>query len=146
MFKYLLPVLFVFSSGVYAESLQHMSSVDHNDQKMEQAMNDMQQVNISDDTYITTDSNQNFNVTDRIDTLSASFNNTYITKDEAKENGLEIVKEFTVNSTANFDGLIKQVEEKISEDEPAYFSVSLAQHSIGDIELTDYVAHVVEYK
>ncbi|MFA0085271.1 hypothetical protein ACE1OE_01435 [Vibrio sp. E150_011] len=146
MFKYLLPVLFVFSSGVYAESLQHMSSVDHNDQKMEQAMNDMQEVNLSDDTYITTDSNENFNVTDRIETLSASFNNTYITKDEAKANGLEVVKEFTVNSTANFDGLIKQVEEKINADEPAFFSVSLSQHGIGDIELTDYVARVVEYK
>ncbi|ASI91598.1 hypothetical protein [Vibrio mediterranei] len=146
MFKYLLPVLVVFSSGVYAESLQHMSDVNHNKQEMATAMKGIQEVKLSDDVYIVSNTQNGFTITDSVDELSAKYRDTYITAEQAKASNLEKVKTFTVYSEANFENLIKKVESQVSKDAPDFFSVDLYQNSIGDIEITDYVARVVEYK
>ncbi|MGR5364114.1 hypothetical protein ACPV54_24870 [Vibrio mediterranei] len=146
MFKYLLPALFVFSSGVYAESLQHMTEVNHNKQEMATAMQGLQEVNLSDDVYIVSNSQNGFTITDSVEELTAKYRDTYITAEQAKAGNLEKVKTFTVYSEANFENLIRKVESQISKDNPAFFSVDLYQNSIGDIEITDYVARVVEYK
>ncbi|MCY9854326.1 hypothetical protein [Vibrio mediterranei] len=146
MFKYLLPALFVFSSGVYAESLQHMTEVNHNKQEMATAMEGIQEVNLSDDVYIVSNTKNGFTITDSIDELAAKYSDTYVTAEQAKVNNLEKVKTFTVYSEANFENLIKKVESQVAEDNPSFFSVDLYQNSIGDIEITDYVARVVEYK
>lgn len=146
MFKYLLPALFVFSSGVYAESLQHMTEVNHNKQEMATAMEGIQEVNLSDDVYIVSNTKNGFTITDSIDELAAKYSDTYVTAEQAKVNNLEKVKTFTVYSEANFENLIKKVESQVAKDNPSFFSVDLYQNSIGDIEITDYVARVVEYK
>ncbi len=146
MYKYLLPILFVFSSGVYAESLQHLSQENHNKQEMATALEGIQEVKLSDDVYILTRSVHGFTITDHVEELAAKYSETYVTAEQAKANHLEKVNTFTVHSDANFEKLLAKIESQVAKDNPTFFSVDLFQNSIGDIEITDYVAHVVEYR
>ncbi|MCL9773923.1 hypothetical protein [Vibrio methylphosphonaticus] len=111
-----------------------------------QDMSHLEQVDSNVDMYIVTQETPNFQYVSYIGTLEQDFKERYITSKQAKEMELEKVKKFHVYSAINANQLTKNITQHIQRDAPKYFSVDFYQNVVGNSDMVEYVARVIEYK
>ncbi|GAL36522.1 hypothetical protein JCM19240_2591 [Vibrio maritimus] len=111
-----------------------------------QEMSHLEQVDNTVDMYVVTDETPNFEYITYTGTLHQDFKERFISSKKAKEMGLQQVKKFHVYSAMNANQLSKNIVKHIERDEPKYFSVDFYQNVIGNSDMVEYVAKVIEYK
>jgi uncharacterized protein YdeI (BOF family) len=109
-------------------------------------MGQLQQIDSTVDMYVVTEETPNFEYVTYTGTLLEDFKEVYITREEAKEMGLEQTKKFHVYSAMNPNQLSKNIAKHIERDAPKYFSVDFYQNMVGNSDMVEYVAKVIEYK
>ena len=74
------------------------------------------------------------------------YKDVLVTKKQAKMMGLEKKRHYFMTSTHSFEQLEEQLFKRVIKDNPDYFSVQYYQHIVGDADITEYSARIVEYK
>ncbi|MBY5947801.1 hypothetical protein [Photobacterium rosenbergii] len=95
---------------------------------------------------VTPDEHGGFEEADVKMMVSEEYKDVYVTKKQAKYMGLEKTHHYFLTSTHSFETLEEEVMKRVSKDNPDYFSVQYYQHIVGDADITEFSARVVEYK
>jgi hypothetical protein len=143
MKKLLIPAMIAAVSATAFAQPHHNHKTNLN--IINEEMSHLEQVDSTVDMYVVTDETPNFEYITYTGTLQQDFKERFITRKEAKEMGLEQTKKFHVYSAMNANQLSKNIVKHIERDEPKYFSVDFYQNVIGNSDMVEYVAKVIEY-
>ncbi len=109
-------------------------------------MGGLEQVSGDEKLYIATGDGDFVHNPELVDELSVAAKDIYISSADAKQKGLSATKTFYVYSYLNIKQLDDKITKHIEADNPTYFSVDLYHNYVGDEEIKQFVAKVIEYQ
>ncbi|SBO09162.1 hypothetical protein VME0621_01255 [Vibrio mediterranei] len=109
-------------------------------------MGGLEQVSGDEKLYIATGDGDFVHDAALVDALSLTDSDVYLTSEEAKRKGLTATKTFYVYAFLNIKQLDEKLVKHIKTDNPEYFSVDLYKNYVGDEDVEQFVAKVIEYQ
>ncbi|MGV2988395.1 hypothetical protein ACE1OE_12175 [Vibrio sp. E150_011] len=144
MNKLLLSAM-IASASASAFAQPHLSA-EQNLDIINKEMSHLEQQTADVGLFVVTEQSANFETIQYVGTLEENFTERYISSDQAKEMNLEKIKKFHVYSAINPNQISKNIIKHIERDQPKYFSVDFYQNTVGNSDMVEFVAKVIEYK
>lgn len=133
--------MIALSTGALAQDVDRLSNA-----QLAEEMKQLVTVTEEAELFITIDEEASFEMVEYRGFITETYSDIYVTRQQAKADGLEKTAKFYVYGEKDIDELGHKIAERVERERPRFFSVDLFRDYHGDSGEFNYVARVIEYK